>query len=204
MITIDQLAVCTGAKVETAATWFDDVVQAMKEHEIDSKKRMAAFLANIGIESGGLRITEENLNYTTPARLLVVFPKQFTSIEEAEQYVNNPEKLANKVYGLKNGNRGGTDGWDFRGSGLAQLTGYDNFKRAGEALNCPYVEMPLLVREFRWHSAQTAGWFWKDRGLNQIADVDAFQMIVKRFNGAYTALDERVVLWEKAKASLGV
>lgn len=86
---------------------------------------------------------EENLNYTTAARIKHVWPKRFTSLEDAQQYVRNPQKLANKVYNGRMGNEvGSNDGWTYRGRGLSMITGRDNYAKFGYANNPDLVLQP--------------------------------------------------------------
>jgi len=91
---------------------------------VNTPKRIAHFLSQIGHESGGFRISVENLSYTA-ARMMQVWPSRFPNLEIASQYAHNPEKLGNFVYAnrMGNGNAASGDGFRFRGRGLLQLTG---------------------------------------------------------------------------------
>lgn len=83
---------------------------------ITTPERISQFLANVGAETGGLTAIEENLNYSAE-RIRQVWPSRFKSVAAAKPYAGQPAKLANKVYGNRLGNKGGSDGWDFRGGG---------------------------------------------------------------------------------------
>lgn len=91
-------------------------------------------LATAHHETGGtFGPVTENLNYTSPERIKQVWPKRFPTVSSAVPYVRRPQQLANKVYSDRKdlGNRGGQDGWDYRGRGLAQITGRANYAKWG-------------------------------------------------------------------------
>ena len=140
--------------------------------KIDSRVRMAAFLTQIGHESGQLRNLVENLNYSAEA-LVRTWPSRFTS-QTAGAYARQPEKIANRVYGdrMGNGPESSGDGWRFRGRGLIQLTG----RAAGLALGLPLVEQPELLEQAEY-AAQSAAWWWSKHGLNELADAGRIQDI---------------------------
>ena len=144
--------------------------------KIDSRVRMAAFLAQIGHESGQLRNLVENLNYSAEA-LVCTWPSRFTS-QTAGAYARQPEKIANRVYGdrMGNGSESSGDGWRFRGRGLIQLTGRDNYRAAGLALGLPLVEQSELLEQAEY-AAQSAAWWWAQHGLNELADSGRIQDI---------------------------
>jgi putative chitinase len=108
---------------------------------------LAAILAEVYHETGGqMQPVEENLNYSAK-RLTQVWPGRFPTIDSAKPYANNPQRLANKVYGGRMGNTGPNDGWLFRGRGLPQITGRDNYRRAGiEGNPDKALEMATAVR----------------------------------------------------------
>jgi putative chitinase len=108
---------------------------------------LAAILAEVYHETGGkMQPVEENLNYSAK-RLTQVWPGRFPTLSSAQPYANNPQKLANKVYGGRMGNTGPNDGWLFRGRGLPQITGRDNYRRAGiEGNPDKALEMATAVR----------------------------------------------------------
>lgn len=110
-------------------------------------------LATAQHETGGtFGPVMENLTYTTASRIQTVWPKRFPTLADANRYVRNPQALANKVYGDRSdlGNRGGDDGWNFRGRGLAQITGRANYAKWGientpdDALKLPTAARILL------------------------------------------------------------
>lgn len=159
--------------------------------------QQASWIGQCGHECGNFRILEENLNYKAPT-LLKLFPKTpkrqwgFTP-EEAAAYEKQPQKIANRIYSNRMGNRDESsgDGWRFRGSGFLQLTGHSNFYHAGQALGVDFVMQPELVRT-PMYAAQTAGWFWQTHKLNQYADSGDFVTMTKRINGGTIGLEDRI------------
>ena len=159
--------------------------------------QQASWIGQCGHECGNFRILEENLNYRAPT-LLKLFPKTpkrqwgFTP-EEAAAYERQPQRIANRIYGNRMGNRdeASGDGYRFRGSGFLQLTGHSNFYHAGQALGVDFVMQPELVRT-PMYAAQTAGWFWQTHKLNQYADKGDFLTMTKRINGGTIGLEDRI------------
>lgn len=143
--------------------------RAMARWRIDSRVRQAAFIAQVGHESGQLRNLVENLNYSAEA-LVRTWPSRFTD-QTASGYARQPEKIANKVYGgrMGNGPEASGDGWRFRGRGLLQVTGRDNYREAGAGLGLPLEDEPELLEQAE-HAAQSAAWWWAKCGLNEMAD----------------------------------
>lgn len=121
-----------------------------EKYGITSPERMAAFLASCLHETGNLTILRESMNYTTPSRIAAVWPSRFTAATAAG-FVRNEKKLANSVYGSRMGNeRNGTnddDGYRFRGASFMQTTGYDNFKRIGDAIGVDLGGRPELIED---------------------------------------------------------
>lgn len=192
-----------------APTWAEALNPAMAQFEIDSNERIAAFLAQIGHESGQLTRLSENLNYSAK-RLVQVWPGRFPTLEKALPYERNPQKLASYVYAkrLGNGDEASEDGWNFRGRGLIQLTGRGNYRAAAAGINLPLEDQPELLEQ-PTAAALSAAWFWKSHGLNELADdqnddndTEDFKTITKRINGGTVGLKERLALWETAKGVL--
>lgn len=193
-----------------SAIWFGPLTAAMAERDIDSPQRMAAFLAQIAHESGEMTRIEERLSYTAK-RMTQVWPSRFPDEAAAAPFAGNPQRLANKVYAgrMGNGDEASGDGFRFRGRGLIQLTGRSNYATAGTALGLDLLGNPdqLLQPE---PAARSAAWFWKSRGLNELADhrpgdddQQDFTRITKLINGGTAGLAERLAYWAKARAALG-
>lgn len=95
-------------------------------------KHLAYILATADHETGSkLQPIEENLNYTTSARIRSVWPTRFRTTADAAPYVREPQKLANFVYGGRMGNNATGDGWKYRGRGYVQITGRSNYIKFG-------------------------------------------------------------------------
>jgi putative chitinase len=155
--------------------------------------RLAHFLAQCDHESQGFKRTVENLNYSA-AGLLKTFSRHFQGV--SEQYARQPEKIANRAYSdrLGNGNEQSGDGWRFRGRGFIQLTGRDNYKRAGIDLGVDFIRNPNLVATDC--PLSTALWFFKVNNLFEVCDRGATEQVVKdvtrRVNGGTIGLDDRI------------
>lgn len=180
--------------------------RAMTRFSITTPNRIRAFLAQVGHESGQLRLVEENLNYSI-AGLLSTFGRYFTMSADANSYARNPEKIANRVYANRLGNGGeqSGDGWRFRGRGLIQLTGRSNYRSAGLGLGVDLETAPdkLLTPEY---AALSAAWFWHSRALNAVADglggtddIQVFRRITRTINGGTNGQADREMLYGKAK-----
>ncbi len=149
--------------------------RAMQRYRIDSPVRQAAFLAQIGHESGQLKWVKE-LWGPTPA----------------QQKYEGRKALGNTEPG---------DGRRFSGKGLIQITGRENYRRAGAALGLPLLDNPELLEQPEW-AAASAAWWWANHGLNELADAGEFEKITRVINGGLNGQDDRLALWERAKRVL--
>ena len=187
------------------AVWLD---VAMQRYSITTPRRVAHFLAQVGHESGRLARTEEDLFYRTAGRIQATWPSRFATEAEAARYVQDPEALANFVYGgrrdLGNGKPG--DGWVFRGRGLTQTTGRWNFTRLAEVYGLDGPEAAAAWAATREGAAMSAGLFWADRRLNDLADKGGGEMvepITRLVNGKLHGLADRRAIYASAAAVLG-
>ena len=155
--------------------------------------RLAAFLAQTGHESAGYTRWVENLNYSAE-RLTAVWPKRFPA-ELARRYARQPEAIANRAYAnrMGNGPEESGDGWRFRGRGLIQLTGRDNYTRCATALGRPIESMPAWL-EAPEGAAVSALWWWSAHGCNELADTGDIEALTRRINGGLHGLEERRAL----------
>lgn len=192
------------------ATWAPVIDAAATRHAIGTRDRLASFLAQTAHESGSFNRIEENLGYSTAKRLVAVWPKRFPTEASAAPFVMQPQRLANRVYALRNGNgpENSGDGWRYRGRGLIQITGRSNYAEAGQALGLDLVGNPDLLLQPA-HAAMSAAWFWASRGLNALADdrtddndLEDFTRITKIINGGTVGLQERFALYKQAEAAL--
>lgn len=173
-----------------------------------SKLILHEFLANVLHESDEFCRLEENLNYSA-ARLLQVWPKRFRSLQEASAYANNPQQLAVKVYSGRLGNTEPMDGWEFRGSGPIQMTGRDVFTRFASWMDRKFritrseLEWARLIRKDYEAGMHSACWiFTHAKKLNDAALRDDMHHIIKRINGGFNGLVERMAYFERCKTYL--
>lgn len=173
-----------GCSAARAAMYCEPLNTAATEFDISTPARLAAFLAQLGHESARLIYVEEldsGVNYN----------------QRADLGNTRPEALQ-----WSNGNPGP---W-FKGHGLIQVTGYDNHAACGAAL---YPHDPeIFLRDPRAlckpvDAARSAGWFWREHGLNELADAGAFEQITRRINGGLNGQADRLLLWQKAREVLG-
>lgn len=156
---------------------------------LDNANRLYFFLAQIGHESAGLSVTEENLNYRAD-RLCAVWPKRFPTLDAAAPYANNPQALANKVYGGRMGNVDANDGWTYRGRGLIQITGRDNYRLVAGYAQLDLENDPDLAADPN-HALTVACGYWRMNKLNDYCDADDFIGLSEKINNGSTGLDDR-------------
>lgn len=162
--------------------------------ELNTPLRLAHFLSQCGHESGGFKLTQENLNYSAQG-LQGIFGKYFPGNLE-ESYARQPQKIASRVYAnrMGNGDEASGEGWKFRGRGYIQLTGKDNYKAFSAAINEDCVANPDLVATK--YPLASAAWFFHKNGIHKIADGGATDAVVtsvtKRVNGGTIGLPDRI------------
>jgi putative chitinase len=165
---------------------------------LDSKLRADHFLSQILHETGGLHVLVENLNYSA-ARLMVVWPSRFKTLEDAKTCEHNPRALANRVYGGRMGNLEDGDGWRYIGRGLLQLTGRSSYARAGAALGLDLVGYPSLAIDPA-QALRVAGCEWHALRCNEAADANDVELVTRRVNGGAIGLLERATWLQKVRA----
>lgn len=178
------------------------------EFGITSKLVMCHYLAQIAHESGELRYNEENLNYSAEA-LLKVFPKYFTQ-EQAEKYARHPEKIANRVYAKRmgNGDEASGDGFMYRGRGLIQITGKNNYQAYNKYLTSKGMDVDLL--EYPQLLCGSTGavkssmWFFKNSGCIGAARKDDLKTVTLKINGGMNGMNSRKTYLARAKKALGI
>lgn len=184
--------------------WADPLTYAMEKwHIAQTAARREMFLAQVLHESVMLSHLQENLHYTSGARLLAVFPHHFTSEIDAQAVANaGPAAVGNRVYAnrMGNGNETSGDGWNYRGRGLIQLTGRDNYAAAGGALALDLIGNPDLLLD-PGHAADSAGWFWDSHGCNGAADLGDFVAVTKHINGGLLGLADRQTLLARVRSA---
>lgn len=186
--------------------WHNALSQLLPDYEINTSKRIAAFIAQCAHESGGFLVLKENLNYRWQS-LRKLFPKYFPSDELAQDYASRPNKqeaIANRIYAnrMGNGPEESGDGYRFCGRGLIQLTGRDNYSWFAASLGIDVIEATEYLTTFEG-AAQSACWFWETNKLNQWADKGDIVTLTKRINGGTIGLDDRIKHYEHALHILG-
>lgn len=183
--------------------WAAALTAAASEFEINTKPRFAMWLGNAAHESTQLNVLRENLSYSARG-LMATWPKRFPTEAIALLFARQPQKLANYVYAnrLGNGPPESNNGWNYRGGGIFQTTGKDNYALAEKALGVPLVNSPGKI-EIPLVAARAAGYFWQSHGCDEMADAGDFDRIVETINGpAKLGLVERRAFYEKVLAVL--
>ena len=186
--------------------WYSALSQLLPDYEINTPKRIAAFMAQCAHESGGFTALKENLNYKA-VTLRKIFPKYFPTDEIANHYASLPNKqeaIANKVYAnrMGNGPEESGDGFRYCGRGLIQLTGKENYTWFAASIGVSVEEAAEYLQTFEG-AAQSACWFWETNKLNQYADNGDIVTLTKRINGGTIGLDDRIKHYEHALHILG-
>ncbi len=176
---------------EKAQLYIPSIPVVLPKFGIDTPLRKAHFMAQMAHESGALQYSQENLNYSAQG-LRSVFGKYFPTLDLANKYTRKPEKIANRVYASRmgNGNEASGDGWKYRGRGLIQLTGKENYLKFSQENGIDCVKNPDLLLQPEW-ALTSACWFWKKKNLNDFADKDDIIMVTKRINGGTHGLNDR-------------
>ena len=205
MITVSQLKQLL-PKNPYVEHWHHALEQLFPDYDINTPKRMAAFIAQCAHESGGFMVLKENLNYK-PASLRKLFPKYFPNDQIAQQYCSKPNKqeaIANRIYAdrMGNGSESSGDGYRFCGRGLIQLTGRSNYQSFADSLEMKIEDVPEYLATFEG-AAQSACWFWETNGLNKYADAGDILGLTKRINGGTIGLEDRKKHYEHALHVLG-
>jgi len=183
--------------------WIEAFDQLLPDYEINTPKRIAAFIAQCAHESGGFRFLKENLNYKAES-LMKTFPKYFSDKNTANAYAKQPVKIANRVYAnrMGNGDEASGDGFKYCGRGLIQLTGKSNYSWFAASLEISPEEASAYLETFEG-AAQSACWFWENNNLNVEADAGDIKKMTKKINGGYIGLDDRIKHYEHALHILG-
>ncbi len=188
----------SSANVAQWAPIFEQVIH--KDTFSAGEEELPLFLAQILHESGNLSRLEESLSYQTPGRLMQVWPSRFKTLESEKPYLRNPEALANKVYGGRMGNNLSGDGWKYRGSGLIQLTGANNFKEVQRITGIKVYDNPSLLRKASVENLLVAISWWENHIPDSI--LDDVTKVTKLVNGGILGLAHRKELTQKAKTLL--
>jgi putative chitinase len=192
---------------KNVSSWYKAMMEIFPKYEINTPNRIVGFVAQCAHESANFTALEENLNYKE-ATLLKIFPRYFgAGKRNAAEYAGKPEKIANYVYmdefrTSKMGNVKEGDGWLFRGRGLKQLTGRENYTNFGKSVGMTAEEAAVYVATEKG-AIESACWFWNAKKLNAIADSGDIVKMTKVINGGDIGLADRKARWEKGLAVLG-
>jgi len=188
--------------------WYVALMEVMPNYGITTERRIAHFISQCAHESNNFRSLSENLNYSEKA-LNAVFGRYFGAAPKrnAAEYARNPQLIANYVYQdefrkYKMGNVNPGDGWLFRGRGLKQLTGRENYTRFGKSIDITAEEAADYVSTPKG-AVESACWFWDTNNLNDIADTDDVKRMTKKINGGSIGLADRQSRYTKAMEILG-
>lgn len=202
-LTQAQLASAAGLSSATAGQFLNAINSAAAKYGINSAKRMAGFLAQVGHESGGFTRMTENLSYSA-AGLRSTFGKYFNAAQ-AKSYAGNPTKIGNRAYAnrMGNGNEASGDGFKYRGRGLIQITGKAMYQQCGSALGLNLIANPDLLAQTS-HAVMSAAWYWSSKGCNAAADRADINGMTRPINPALHNMADRRNRYTKAKSALGV
>jgi putative chitinase len=200
-LTKDELLEIMPLAADVADAFLPHLNYTMSRFAISSPMRRAAFLAQVAHESLQLTRMEESLFYKRADRLREIYPRYFAQMTEMDLalYLGQPQRVANRVYAnrMGNGDEASGDGWRYRGRGLFMLTGKDNYTLCSHGIGVNLLEEPdkLLTPEY---ASVSAGWVWKWKGLNTLADQDDFEAITRRLNGGLNGQEDRVAFYDRA------
>jgi putative chitinase len=187
--------------------WHSAINAILPKYDINNHNRIAAFLAQTAHESAEFTALKENLNYSAEG-LAKTWPKRFSVSKRpnalAKSIERNPELIANNVYSdrMGNGPAASGDGFKYRGRGLIQLTGKDNYTRFSKSINMSLDEVVKYL-ETKEGAVESACWFWANNNLNTLADKKDITSLTKRINGGTVGLDDRIRKYNKVLALLG-
>ena len=170
-ITVQQLLLILPNAGQVAGVFVPVLNTALNRYQIVGAKRVAAFTAQIGHESGQLKYVKEIWGPTV-----------------AQSRYEGRADLGNTEPG---------DGSKYRGRGLIQITGRANYKACGDALGLDLINQPELLEKPQ-HACMSAAWFWATKGLSTLADEGKFETITRRINGGLNGLADRQMLYTRA------
>ena len=214
-LSLNDLIQGTGCTEKVAEVWLPYFNTIPKNFGIDTPLRIAAFLAQVGHESGGLTLLEENLNYSAEG-LANTFPKRYAKRLQNGLYAKNsvgrylpstlaikiarkPVLIASNTYAnrMGNGSVESQEGWKYRGRGLIAMTGKSNYAELTLNTGIDFVSNPDLLKEPAY-ALISACLYWKNNNLNRFADKGDIVSLSKAINGGIIGLEHRKALYEKA------
>jgi putative chitinase len=206
-MTKDQFKEAAGIAAGLATRWFEHLEATFSEFGIASPVEQAMFIAQVGHESAGFSAIAESFNYSV-AGLQSTFGNRLTADQcgmlgrqkgETVVPANRQAAIANLVYGGRLGNKGSGDGWKYRGRGLIQVTGLENYRTCSAGIKTDLVLVPDLLEQDEY-AMRSAGWFWKSRNCGQYADdVERVTLLI---NGGKNGLADRQERFDRARQIL--
>ena len=171
--------------------WYNSLMKYLPYYDINTNKRIAAFMAECCVETGNFTHLKENLNYSAAA-LVKVWPIHFPNMTVALKYEHKPDAIANRAYAnrMGNGDESSGDGSRYLGRGLIQVTGKSNYQLLATDLHMNIADLPHFLVTYDG-AVQSACLFWKRNKLNTWADQGNIDEISKVINGGTNGLKER-------------
>lgn len=199
MLTLVQLQQVIRFKSDAVCLqWYSPMIGIFEKYQINTPQRIAAFLAQTAHESNGYTTLSENLKYSADG-LTKTFKKYFPTLASTIGYARDPVKIANKVYSnrMGNGDEDSGDGWTYRGRGLIQLTGKNNYTKFAASLGKNVTET-IAYLDTKEGALESAAWFWDTNKLNKYADSSDIKGMTKVINGGDIGLSVRQERFDKA------
>lgn len=184
--------------------WCNPLKTLLPQYDINTVSRIAGFMAQCGHESLNFKVLSENLNYSAKG-LNAVFPKYFKKAgRNAEEYHRNPELIANVVYAnrMGNGPPNSGDGYLFRGRGVIQITGKNNYNDFAASVGITLAEAIDYVQT-KQGALESACWYWDMRNINVTCDRQDIKKMTKLINGGTIGLEDRKHHFVRALGILG-
>ncbi|EHD21795.1 MULTISPECIES: glycoside hydrolase family 19 protein [Brenneria] len=206
-MTQDQFQKAANISAGLATRWFSHLIATFNEFDIDDAVARAQFIAQVGHESAGFTRVLESFNYSQPG-LRATFGHRLSNEQiamlgrqsgESTVPPNRQAAIANLVYSGRLGNKSVGDGWRYRGRGLIQITGLDNYRTCGAGLKLDLVTSPERLEEDS-NAMRSAGWFWNSKRLGRYgADVERVTLVI---NGGRNGLADRRERFDLARRVL--
>ena len=191
--------------IEQLQPWVDPIRAACVRFEIDTIRRIAAFLTTQAHEGGFKVGKRENMNYSAQ-RMADIWPSRYSVTRrqggapnaKARALAGKPEELANHTYANRNGNGPpeSGDGWFFRGNGPSQLTGRDNHERFAKALAMTVEDATAWIATIEG-GVMSAAWFWEENDINRLADTPGVEDETQKINGGQIGVNQRRVIFNR-------
>lgn len=205
---INQFRKATGLTTALAERWHPHITAAMHEFSIIKPADQAMLIAQVGHESVGFTRLVESFNYSVTGLANFVKAGRLTQGQanvlgrqpgEPALPIERQQAIANLVYSKRMGNNGPKDGWNFRGRGLIQITGLENYFNCGNGIKADLVAQPELLAQDAY-AARSAAWFFATKGCLKHTD-DLFRVTLI-INGGQNGIDDRRARYAIAKKAL--